>query len=631
MGSDQSKMDNQRENCLTSILEDLNDNIKSIIEKTDSLSKNKEVVKLLTSFLMSDDFIPFYFLTNGNFIFCFYYLFRIQDKFLFPKILFPLLEELKKQKFENKLWEAENSESEKDNILLSYYKKKETSANKENKSIKIGKKEKNALQQYAQSFKDIINFIFKKQKNKNNKDFFASIALYVVVVQLDLKEEKFQELLVYLEQLEESLNYTKELFYLIIFSMNILINMDKIEELDKNREDKSKNFDKLLNTVDLNKNFIWVFYEQTYKNKNNKKYIEYAYVGTKLYKSETFQINAFKTINKKDIIKPIDAYIASCLFSNFEVIMIKLDMEYFKKYKTNIEELKKDINAEIEAMNKSNNLPTYIIIEKKLIRYPQSYDLFLQELLENKIYKEEEIAEEKKKIEKEEVTIKQNNKKDKCIANDLKEKHFDKVEDIKMKNDKTQIENIEINELKTQLNNEKSKNKDLEEKIAILENKLKEEKSKYDKEKSEISKLKSELNNEIEKYKNLNEKIKFKEVYKNDSSTESKDILLEKLFESEKEVKEIKLKLSRFPFELNEGEKLLCIIFTSCDQNINCPIICKNTEKFNVVENRLYEKFPEYKESENYFTFEGTKINKYVTLDENKIKDGDNILLNVIE
>ena len=145
MGSDKSKMDNQRENCLTSILEDLNDNIKSIIEKTDSLSKNKEVVKLLTSFLMSDDFIPFYFLTNGNFIFCFYYLFRIQDKFLFPKILFPLLEELKKQKFENKLWEAENSESEKDNILLSYYKKKETSANKENKSIKIGKKEKNPL------------------------------------------------------------------------------------------------------------------------------------------------------------------------------------------------------------------------------------------------------------------------------------------------------------------------------------------------------------------------------------------------------------------------------------------------------------------------------------------------------
>jgi len=99
-------------------------------------------------------------------------------------------------------------------------------------------------------------------------------------------------------------------------------------------------------------------------------------------------------------------------------------------------------------MNKSNNLPTYILVEKKLIMYPQSYDLFLQELLENNVFKEKEIIEEKKKIEKGNDTINQNNKVDKNKIFDLKEYYFDEGKDIKMKNENTQIENIEINDLK---------------------------------------------------------------------------------------------------------------------------------------------------------------------------------------
>ena len=382
----------------------------------------------------------------------------------------------------------------------------------------------------------------------------------------------------------------------------------------------------------MNKKFIWVFYEQTYNNKNNKKYTEYAYVGTKLYEQEKFPINVFETINKKENNKPIDAYISKSIFNNFEVIIIKLNLEYFKKFKVSIEELKKDINAEIELMNNSK-LSAYIIIEKKLIKYPQSYDLFLQELIENKIYKEEELTEEKKKM-KENDSINLNNTKDKSKIIDLKEYHNVKEIDIKTKNDNSKmenLENLEINDLKNQLNDEKAKNKELESKVFSLEKKLKEEKMRSDELKNEITKLKSELDIEVEKYKNLNAKMKFKEIYKDNSSSESKDILLERLFESEKEVKEIKLKLSRFPFDLNEGEKMLCIIFTSWDQKIHYPIICKNTEKFNILENRLFEKFSEYKESENYFTFNGNKINKYMTIDENNIKNGDVILLNVFD
>ena len=77
----------------------------------------------------------------------------------------------------------------------------------------------------------------------------------------------------------------------------------------------------------------------------------------------------------------------------------------------------------------------------------------------------------------------QNNKEDKCKIVDLKEYHSEKQKDIKMTNDNTQmenLENLEINELKNQLNNEKSKNKELAEKIFSLENKLKEEKMRCD-------------------------------------------------------------------------------------------------------------------------------------------------------
>ena len=87
---------------------------------------------------------------------------------------------------------------------------------------------------------------------------------------------------------------------------------------------------------------------------------------------------------------------------------------------------------------------------------------------------------------------------------------------------------------------------------------------------------------------------------------------------------------SSLPFDINEGEKLMCLIIQSTDQSVHYPIICKNTLKFFEVENLLYEKCPEYKETENYFLVNGDKINKSKTLIENRIKDGQVILINSI-
>ena len=54
------------------------------------------------------------------------------------------------------------------------------------------------------------------------------------------------------------------------------------------------------------------------------------------------------------------------------------------------------------------------------------------------------------------------------------------------------------------------------------------------------------------------------------------------------------MKLSRYSIELNEDEKLINVIFTSINEDIYFPVICKNTDKFNIIENKFYENYPEY-------------------------------------
>ena len=99
---------------------------------------------------------------------------------------------------------------------------------------------------------------------------------------------------------------------------------------------------------------------------------------------------------------------------------------------------------------------------------------------------------------------------------------------------------------------------------------------------------------------------------------------MEEIKEKDKEIKEIK---SRYPFELKEGEKLMSIIFESVDQNIHYSIICKNTDIFNYIENKLYDKYPKYRELNSFFLGGSNLINKYKSIEENKINDGDIVML----
>ena len=139
-----------------------------------------------------------------------------------------------------------------------------------------------------------------------------------------------------------------------------------------------------------------------------------------------------------------------------------------------------------------------------------------------------------------------------------------------------------------------------------------------------------EKDNLIEELKNKNKKLKSqnKNLQQDGSeiiSNKGQIInLLNELREKEHELREIKKLL---PFDLSPGEKLMCVIFISVDQKLHLPVICKNTDTFTRLEKLIYDQFPEFGETENYFIVHGQKINKYKSLEFNKIKNNDIITL----
>ena len=129
------------------------------------------------------------------------------------------------------------------------------------------------------------------------------------------------------------------------------------------------------------------------------------------------------------------------------------------------------------------------------------------------------------------------------------------------------------------------------------------------------------------KNKNKELIVKSKEIEEIKNNASNKDNimnLMNKLLLKEEEIQEMK---SRYPFEILKGEKLMSLIFISNNQEIHYSIICKDSDKFTNVENLLYDEYPKYGESENFFIPEGNKINKYKTLKENNLKNGSIVML----
>ena len=74
-------------------------------------------------------------------------------------------------------------------------------------------------------------------------------------------------------------------------------------------------------------------------------------------------------------------------------------------------------------------------------------------------------------------------------------------------------------------------------------------------------------------------------------------------------------------------EDIIAIQFISTDQRISYPIKCLKTETFAEVEEKLYQKYEEYRERNNNFIAKGRLILRFKKICENYIEDGDKIQL----
>ena len=188
---------------------------------------------------------------------------------------------------------------------------------------------------------------------------------------------------------------------------------------------------------------------------------------------------------------------------------------------------------------------------------------------------------------------------------------------------KNQQLNSEILRLNNELNIEKNNSILLSQRIKELE-KIINIKSKEKSNENQYINI-NMINKEKNLINELNEKLK------NLNNTLNRNINKDKINELYEEIRIKDKIISSFPVKLSEGEKLLSVIFVSVDQKIHYSTICKNTDKFSKIENLLYDAYHEYIKTENNFFVNGNKVNKYKSLENNKIKNNDIIMLKKIE
>ena len=203
---------------------------------------------------------------------------------------------------------------------------------------------------------------------------------------------------------------------------------------------------------------------------------------------------------------------------------------------------------------------------------------------------------------------------------------------IKNENKNDISKDNEIERLKRELKEEKDKNKKLENTINELRSKNNNETQKLKNEiKAYIEKI-EKMKNDIQKLSLENNNLKDK--MKSPSTQNNQDEIVRLLKKNEvlnEKIDELNEKLKRYPFILEEGEKIMTIVFTSVNQKINYSMICKNTDTINKLEEKLYEEYPKLSETNYYFICNGTKVNKFKKFEEFKIKSGDKIILDEIE
>ena len=81
----------------------------------------------------------------------------------------------------------------------------------------------------------------------------------------------------------------------------------------------------------------------------------------------------------------------------------------------------------------------------------------------------------------------------------------------------------------------------------------------------------------------------------------------------------------------NEEKDVITLHFQSSDQSLNYAVRCKISEKFNVIFNKIVDSEPKLVEIGFYCLSNGAKVNEYKTIKDNNFKDGDKIIIQLVD
>ena len=537
----------------------------------------KDIIDKLCSLCFSDIFAEYVYYEFWFEFKDFISIFEMKEKYFLLRIFFPLMEELKNKNFEKHVLEnLINRNNEKTNKISEEHK---DSIEKFEKSEKV-KKLLDEINNYTKDNSSYITNIYKfcyfiffcifidlrreldkiLKQNISDSQFYHS-AYSDIINQLNNKE--INEIIDIIKKMD-SLNHIKNAYKNILFLMNLKINEEKISSKEKIDE---KFFQKY-GDININNKLKWNFYEQNLSENNIDEKFNSIILEGKMTEKEKYNYDIFEYIYKiqakEEDIKGIIGSVFKSLFYDKNILLIKIDTDYLKKSIVTVDYFEKDIES-IKKLSteKYSNIDIYAQYENQIINLDVSYDLFIKELKNKKIIFEQ-----------------------------------DEINKI-------------IEQLKSQLDEEKEKNKNIEKELIKEKN-----------QKMENDKILKDLKMKFDNKMLLKEKD-----YKSYLEKETKDSLIKIIIEKEKNIKELNSKLLRYPFSLEDTESLMTIIFESKDKKLISSVICKNTDEFYKIEAQLYQNHPEFFKKDISFYFNGKKINRFMSLEKSGIGNQSIIIM----
>lgn len=161
--------------------------------------------------------------------------------------------------------------------------------------------------------------------------------------------------------------------------------------------------------------------------------------------------------------------------------------------------------------------------------------------------------------------------------------------------------------------------------IIVTDDEQKDNNSELLKENKELKEKLNEANKIIEEQKKEIQELKYEITKIKSEGITQVNSLIELIEKKDKDNKQ--LKENKNNINTNNTSPKITLQFKSFDNEMKFSIKCFGIEPFFDIEEKLYEKYPKYKNYNTSFSFYGNVIDKFKTINENGIKSGGVIFM----